>query len=229
MTKRKNNQRGARSQPSRTAKGAHHQSQSHTSSAGGVQKATQPPGPSRAKGTSTRGGKRKNMKDLEKKIKAQDQNTAWAEQLMLLGLGPHDDLAMDELANSPVHSPLTPKFKPRSNRRGKKFMDDEPELSDDEADSQQRWDRWIPNIEYRERLTQRPRGVNRILWNSYVQLDEHIYRLSRSEAQLQSLPLLNDVHLYQDENGPKPVTPPGFQWDSDRNLIPIKKEGDTIL
>jgi hypothetical protein len=57
---------------------------------------------------------------------------------------------------------------------------------------------------------------------SYQYLDEYMYLHSLSPAELEALPLREDVQRYKDTDGaPKPIPPPGFRWDEHRELVPV--------
>lgn len=51
-----------------------------------------------------------------------------------------------------------------------------------------------------------------------------MYRCSLSVAEVEALPLLADVHEYQDSDGrtPKPITPPGYEFDDHLELVPVE-------
>ncbi|GAP86255.1 hypothetical protein SAMD00023353_1801610 [Rosellinia necatrix] len=90
--------------------------------------------------------------------------------------------------------------------------------------------RWIPDIGRRgPRPAQRPPGVPHTLWMAYAHLDDFVYRHSLAPAEVEALPLLDDVIEYQNSDGrsPRPVTPPGHRWDDHLELVPIE-EGDAL-
>ncbi|KAI0521420.1 hypothetical protein F5B22DRAFT_662540 [Xylaria bambusicola] len=136
-----------------------------------------------------------------------------AEQAQLLGL------------NGPL-TPTTPtstkSSKGKSHGHGKKkYMDD---ILEDNIDEEiKRGKRWIPDLAHRKRPNSQPLGVPFALWTAYKHLDDYMYRHSLSNEDLEALPLLEDVHQYQDSDGklPQPITPPGFQWDENLELVPL--------
>ncbi|KAI1739477.1 hypothetical protein F4680DRAFT_466339 [Xylaria scruposa] len=159
---------------------------------------------------------------LIKKVDARDPQEALTEQTELLGMS----------AVSPVPSPTevrTPKSKGRTRRNAKgekKYMDDILEEEEGIADELQRGKRWIPDFEHRTRPAHRPAGIPYGLWMSYKYLDEFIYRYSLSPAEIEKLPLLDDVHEYQNSDGtaPKPIIPPGYQFDENLELVPVRED-----
>ncbi|KAJ8125509.1 hypothetical protein O1611_g8129 [Lasiodiplodia mahajangana] len=165
--------------------------------------------------------KRKKLQNaLIKRVDARDPKDALAEQTHLLGLS---------YLLSPVSPKSTAPLKPREQLRRKskgekKYMDDVLTVDDSFEDELQRGDRWIPNFEYRTRPTHKPNGVPYSLWLSYKHLDDFIYRCSLSPEDLEGLPLLEDVHEYQNSDGrmPRPITPPGFKYDESLELVPIE-------
>ncbi|KAI5926174.1 hypothetical protein F4810DRAFT_655804 [Camillea tinctor] len=184
------------------------------------------------KGVSKSRSSRSKAKDklkatLMKRVDAMDADTAWLEQSKLLGIG---------LA-SPKPSPKTDLNSPRAKRGRlgrkprpeKKFMDDIFGSDDDAdaADHLQRGDRWIPDMEHRRRPACKPPRVPHQLWMSYCLLDDYIYRESLTQDEVLSFPLMDDVYTYQ-HGGPKPITPPGYQWDSHRQLVPEDTDGDDV-
>ena len=69
-----------------------------------------------------------------------------------------------------------------------------------------RANRWIPDMEHRRRPASRPPGTHDSLWLSYQYLDEYMYLHSLSPAELEALPLREDVQRYKDTDGaPKPI------------------------
>ncbi|KAI1495901.1 hypothetical protein F5X99DRAFT_425512 [Biscogniauxia marginata] len=202
-----------RHQPRRTARDG----RKDTPKTGGITK-TGPTkaGISKPKARTARSKAKDKLKaTLMKKVDARDPDDAWIEQSRLLGT-----------STTPV-SPKPPRLR-KGGRRGrktpspkaeKKFMDDIFEQDDDAADQLQRGDRWIPDMELRGRPAQRPPHIPHQLWISYCLLDEHIYRLSLTPDEVLALPLMDDVYTYQ-HGGPEPICPPGFRWDSHRQLVP---------
>ncbi|TRX88206.1 hypothetical protein FHL15_010895 [Xylaria flabelliformis] len=161
---------------------------------------------------------------LIKKVDARNPQEAMTEQAELLGMSN---------TVSPVPSPTEPrppKPKGRARRNAKaKYMDDILEEEEEEGrlgDELQRGKRWIPDFEHRTQPTHRPEGIPYGLWMSYKHLDEYIYRHALSPAELERLPLLDDVHEYQNSDGtaPKPITPPGYQFDENLELVPVREE-----
>ncbi|KAI8629334.1 hypothetical protein F5Y19DRAFT_475322 [Xylariaceae sp. FL1651] len=188
---------------------------------GGVHKPTGPVGA--ASERKPRGPARRKQKKLQqaliKRVDARDPDEALAEQSQLLALSIESPPTSPTTENA---SQLAKGGKGRG-RRGakadKKYVDD-IFGSDDELDDLQRANRWIPGIEHRSRPAEKPPSVPLALWLSYSILDEYIYRRSLSPAEIMALPLLHDVHEYQDTGKePRPATPPGFRWDDDRNLV----------
>ncbi|KAI0547611.1 hypothetical protein F4679DRAFT_586280 [Xylaria curta] len=178
---------------------------------------------SEGKSRATVARRRKKLQNaLIKKVDARDPQEALTEQTELLGMS----------AVSPLTSPTearTPKSKGRSRRNAKgekKYMDDILEEEEGLGDELQRGKRWIPDFEHRTRPIHRPAGISYGLWMSYKYLDEFIYRYSLSPADIEKLPLLDDVLEYQNSDGtaPKPITPPGYQFDENLELIPVRKE-----
>ncbi|KAI0097763.1 hypothetical protein GGR51DRAFT_577840 [Nemania sp. FL0031] len=166
--------------------------------------------------------KRKRLQNaLIKRVDARNPEDALAEQTHLLGL-------------SYLPSPISPKIiiPPKDREQGrrkskgeKKYMDDALSVDDNFEDELKRGDRWIPNFEHRTRPAHKPQGVPYSLWLSYKHLDDFIYRCSLSPAELEALPLLEDVHEYQNSDGrtPRPTTPPGFTYDENLELVPIER------
>ncbi|KAI0477971.1 hypothetical protein F4859DRAFT_513553 [Xylaria cf. heliscus] len=189
------------------------------SSAAGIHK---PEGKTRA----TAARRRKKLQNaLVKRVDARDSQEALTEQAELLGVS--------TLQPSPSPTEVRP---PRSRARArrqakadKKYMDDILNEEDILGDELQRAKRWVPDFEHRARPVYQPPGVPYGLWMSYKHLDEYIYRHSLSPAEVQALPLLDDVHEYQNSDGraPKPTTPPGYQFDENLELVPILKEGSS--
>ncbi|KAI0860029.1 hypothetical protein F4860DRAFT_525608 [Xylaria cubensis] len=160
---------------------------------------------------------------LIKKVDARDPQEAMTEQAELLGMS-------TSTASPPVPSPtearLTkPKGRARRNAKAK-YMDDILEEEEGPADELQRGKRWIPDFEHRTQTTQRPEGIPYGLWMSYKHMDEYIYRHALSPEEIERLPLLDEVHEYQNSDGtaPKPITPPGYQFDKNLELVPVKGE-----
>ncbi|GAW12362.1 hypothetical protein ANO14919_017280 [Xylariales sp. No.14919] len=170
----------------------------------------------RSHGHATR--QRKKFQDaLVKRVDALGPE-AWDEQAQLLGLSDTFPLV------SPISTkPSNLKGQGRRRAKGKKYMDDilDPESHID--DELKRGGRWIPNFEHRKRPIVQPPGVPYSLWMAYKHLDDYIYRQSLSSAELDALPLIEDVHEYQNSDGrtPKPITPLGYQWDENLELVPI--------
>ncbi|KAI1426393.1 hypothetical protein F5Y12DRAFT_713124 [Xylaria sp. FL1777] len=183
------------------------------SSAGGVHK---PEGKSRSSATRHR---KKFQQALIKKVDARNSEDAWAEQANLLSLS----------NASPPSSPTSaraskPMALSRRRPKAKKYMDDILNVEDSGEDELKRGKRWIPDFAHRKRPNHQPPGVPFSLWMSYKHLDEYMYRHSLSREDLEALPLLDDVHEYQNSDGriPQPITPPGYQWDENLELIPVE-------
>ncbi|KAI0427185.1 hypothetical protein F5Y09DRAFT_344905 [Xylaria sp. FL1042] len=165
--------------------------------------------------------RKKLQQTLIKKTDARDSGDAWAEQAHLLGL--NDALP----PSSPMNARASDsKVQGRRKPRGKKYMDDMLNLKDLVEDELNRGQRWIPDFAHRKRPNYQPPGVPLSLWMSYVHLDDYIYRHSLSREEIESLPLLDDVHEYQYSDGrkPRPITPLGYQWDKNLELIPVGNE-----
>ncbi|KAI0406887.1 hypothetical protein F4802DRAFT_556501 [Xylaria palmicola] len=168
----------------------------------------------KSRGATTR--RRKKLQSaLIKRIEARNYKDALFEQGQLLGLAAQ-------------LSPTSPAPSHRGRRHGraeKKYMDDLPSTEHAVGDGLQRGQRWIPDFEHRTRPTHQPHAVPFSLWLAYRHLDDYIYRHSLSQAEVEALPLLEDVHEYQnsDGRGPKPITPPGYQWDKNLELVPLEE------
>ncbi|KAI0444095.1 hypothetical protein F4803DRAFT_573728 [Xylaria telfairii] len=157
---------------------------------------------------------RKKLKEaLVKRVDARDAKEALAEQTELLGAS----------TASPTPSPVEarPKKSKARPRREKKYMDDM--LESEDGPENDRAKRWIPSFEHRTRPTEQPPGVPYGLWMSYKHLDDYVYRHSLSAAEVRALPLLDDVHEYQNSDGrtPKPRIPLGYHFDKNLELVPI--------
>ncbi|KAI0537100.1 hypothetical protein GGR58DRAFT_502577 [Xylaria digitata] len=176
----------------------------------------------RSKGKSRGPAARQRKKFQEALIKRVDSRgpEAWGEQALLLGLG--DTLPPE---SPTITKPSTPRGQDRRKAKGKKYMDDILDPQDRIGDQLGRENRWIPNFEHRKRVAVKPPGIPYSLWMSYKHLDDFIYRYSLSLAELETMPMLEDVHEYQDSDGrtPKPITPPGYRWDENLELIPIEE------
>ncbi|KAI0109787.1 hypothetical protein F4814DRAFT_424598 [Daldinia grandis] len=167
-------------------------------------------------------------KALEKKVSSMDQQSAFLEQSGLLGV-------KSFLPKSPgIESLKSPKLPKAKRGRGKKkkseedmYMDDFL-LSDEEnvhSGDLRRAERWIPEIEHRRRLGQKPRSVPSQLWMSYCLMDDYIYRQSLTDEEVLAHPLIDDVLEFQHGGGSdKIVLPPGFQWDEKRRLVPVQED-----
>ncbi|KAI1202270.1 hypothetical protein F5X97DRAFT_345411 [Nemania serpens] len=181
------------------------------SPAGGVHKHE-----GKSRGTAQRKHK-KLQNTLIKRVDTRNHQDALIEQAHLLGL-------------DRVSSPMSPgQPRPRgqargSTKKGKKYMDDIIGADDCPEDGLQRDNRWIPSFEYRTKPIHKPHGVPYSLWMSYIHLDDYMYRCSLSVAEVEALPLLADVHEYQDSDGrtPKPITPPGYEFDDHLELVPVE-------
>ncbi|KAF3062197.1 hypothetical protein GL218_03617 [Daldinia childiae] len=165
-------------------------------------------------------------KALEKKISSRDPESAWLEQSGLLGVP--KSLPQESHDIKSLTSPKLPKAK---RGRGKKkkseedmYMDDLL-LSDEEfghAGGLQRAERWIPDMQHRRRLNQKPKNVPSQLWMSYCLMDDYMYRQSLADEEVLALPLMDDVLEFQHGgSSDKAVPPPGFQWNEKRRLVPI--------
>lgn len=182
--------------------------------AGGVRKHE-----GKSRGTAQR--KRKKLQNaLIKKVDTRNHQDALVEQARLLGLN----------RAPPPTSPTSPgQLRPKGQTRGstkkgkKKYMDDVIGADDCPEDVLQRGERWIPDFKYRTKPIHKPYGVPHSLWMSYTHLDDYMYRHSLSEAEVEALPLVEDVHEYQDSDGrtPRPITPPGYEFDDHLELVPI--------
>ncbi|TGJ82796.1 hypothetical protein E0Z10_g5979 [Xylaria hypoxylon] len=163
--------------------------------------------------------RKKFQEALVKRVDAQSSE-AWDEQARLLGLSDTSPPA------SPASTtPPKPQGQGRHKAKGKKYMDDILDPEDNIEDELKRGNRWIPNFEQRKRPNVQPPGIPYSLWMSYKHLDDYIYRHSLSPAELEALPMLEDVHEYQNSDGrtPKPITPRGYQWDEHLELIPVER------
>ncbi|KAI0161907.1 hypothetical protein GGR52DRAFT_561509 [Hypoxylon sp. FL1284] len=176
-------------------------------------------------GRSAKKAKDRARMELERRVVAMRPEVALAEQRQLLGLSlPTNDTSTP---NVPSASPIaaTPTFSKGKRARQKKkaaertYVDDILLADGEQADM---GDRWIPDMEHRRRVTHRPRGVPYQLWMSYCFLDDYMYRSSLTDEEIRSHPLLDDVYSFQ-TGGPQPVTPPGFQWDGRKQLVPISR------
>ncbi|KAI1747567.1 hypothetical protein F4782DRAFT_535327 [Xylaria castorea] len=158
---------------------------------------------------------------LIKKVDARNSQEALAEQAELLGA------STPSPPPSPTEArPPKPKGRARRNAKAeKKYMDDILDEEDGLGDELQRGKRWIPDFEHRARPAHRPAGVPYGLWISFKHLDDYIYRHWLSPAEVEELPLLDDVHEYQNSDGtaPRPITPPGYQFDENLELVPIRE------
>ncbi|KAI1148275.1 hypothetical protein F4825DRAFT_470517 [Nemania diffusa] len=165
--------------------------------------------------------KRKKLQNaLIKRVDARNPQDAFTEQSQLLNLS----YLLSPTSPKCIGPPKSP-GQDRRNRKGdKKYMDENFGVDDSAEGALQRSDRWIPNFEYRSRPTHKPRGVPHSLWMSYTHLDDYIYRQSLSPAEVEALPLLEDVYEYQNSNGrtPRPITPPGFTYDENLELVPVE-------
>ncbi|KAJ3564249.1 hypothetical protein NPX13_g7912 [Xylaria arbuscula] len=173
-----------------------------------------PQGKSRAATTRQR---KKFQQALIKKVDARDPEEAWVEQAHLLGL-----------SNPPLPtSPTLPKKNAQLHNTIKepKYMDDVLNEKGNIDEEIHRGKRWIPGLTHRKRPVDQPLGVPFALWIAYKHLDDYMYRHSLSDANLKALPLLEDVHRYQDSDGrlPRPITPPGCIWDENLELVPAEE------
>ncbi|KAI1185540.1 hypothetical protein F5B17DRAFT_445654 [Nemania serpens] len=182
--------------------------------AGGVHK-----NEGKSRGTTQR--KRKKLQNaLIKRVDTRNIQDALVEQAHLLGL---------DRVSSPA-SPTSPgQLRSRgqargSTKKGKRYMDDIVGADDHPEDGLQRGRRWIPDFQHRTKPVHKPHGVPYSLWMAYTHLDDYMYRYSLSAAEVEALPLLEDVHEYQDSDGrtPKPITPPGYEFDDHLELVPIE-------
>ncbi|KAI0970160.1 hypothetical protein F4678DRAFT_462960 [Xylaria arbuscula] len=172
----------------------------------------------KSRGASTR-QRKKFQRALIKQVDARDSGDAWAEQAHLLGLSDASPLP------SPTNmGPSKPKANGYRKTKGRKYMDDIVDMEDHAQDELQRGQRWIPDFAHRKRPNNQPPGVPFSLWMSYKHLDDYMYRHSLSREELESLPLLDDVHEYQNSDGrkPRPITPPGYRWDDHLELTPVE-------
>ncbi|KAI0197568.1 hypothetical protein F4808DRAFT_473744 [Astrocystis sublimbata] len=169
---------------------------------------------------------------LLKKVDARDSEEALAEQVDLLGADSDNTSKPCHFGRETAPSPTEvtpPKTKSRT-RRGaaanKKYVEDIVLEDCGLGDELQRAKRWIPDFEHRKRLTKQPAGVPYGLWMSYKFLDEFIYRHSLSAEEVAALPLLDDVHEFQNSDGktPMPMVPSGYQFDENLELVPVKEE-----
>ncbi|KAI8958345.1 hypothetical protein F5Y11DRAFT_43094 [Daldinia sp. FL1419] len=169
-----------------------------------------------------RGAQAKAKAALDKKIAAMDPEAAWTEQNELLGI-PRAD-ALQNLRS------LKGSRSKRKSRNRKKKSEEEKYLDDfllsDEEDertlSLRRSDRWIPDMEHRRRIAQKPKNVPSQLWMSYSLMDEYIFRQSLSDEEILKYPLIDDVFEFQNSSGDAgPPLPPGFQWNDKRRLVPV--------
>ncbi|KAI1822411.1 hypothetical protein F4861DRAFT_514623 [Xylaria intraflava] len=149
---------------------------------------------------------------LVKKVDARDPKDSWAEQAGLLGL-------------TVPPSPKTTRPPATRPKKSERYVDYilRNEADDDPNDDLKRAERWIPDFEHRRRPLERPPGIPHAVWMAYKHLDELVYRFSLSREELVALPLLEDVHAYQDMDGrtERPITPPGFRWDDNLELEPL--------
>ncbi|KAI1300933.1 hypothetical protein F5Y03DRAFT_396897 [Xylaria venustula] len=163
--------------------------------------------------------RRKFQRALIKQVDNRDSGDAWTEQAHLLGLSDASP------PPSPTNmGPSKPKAQGYRKSKGKKYMDDFIDMKDHAEDELQREQRWIPDFAHRKRPNNQPPGVPFSLWMSYKHLDDYMYRHSLSREELESLPLLDDVHEYQNSDGrkPRPITPLGYQWDDHLELMPVE-------
>ena len=116
-----------------------------------------------------------------------------------------------------------PKRKRSGKKKKEKFMEDELLTEAQKSDKLRRYDRWIPDIGHRKRVATRPDSVPYELWMSYCMMDEYIYRQSLTAQEVAALPLIDEVFLHK-QDGPKPITPPGFRWDEEKELVPISTQ-----
>ncbi|KAI0903384.1 hypothetical protein F4823DRAFT_618777 [Ustulina deusta] len=170
--------------------------------------------------------RKKFEKALVKKVDARNSQVAWAEQAHLFGLGDASP------PSSPTSTrPSKPKVEGRRKAKGKKYMDDILSVEENAEDELKRGERWIPDFAHRRRPNHQPSGVPFSLWMAYKHLDDYIYRHSLSKEDLEALPLLDDVHEYQNSDGriPRPITPPGYRWDENLELIPDETLKSSLL
>ncbi|KAI0449986.1 hypothetical protein F5B21DRAFT_529395 [Xylaria acuta] len=180
----------------------------------------------------TRGSAARRRKKLQnaliKRVDTRNSEEALAEQAELLNYE-SSFLGVSTLSSPPSPTGTGPpksRGRARRNAKEKKYMDDILNEEDSRGDELERAKRWIPDFEHRRRPTIQPSKVPYGLWMSYKHLDDYIYRHSLSPAEVQALPLLDDVHGYQNSDGraPKPITPPGYQFDENLELVPIREE-----
>ncbi|KAF2967530.1 hypothetical protein GQX73_g6033 [Xylaria multiplex] len=217
MTDGKKHHRKTRHQPRRTAS----TSKIGVAEASDITISHSSAGVHRSKGKSRSSAGRQRKKFQEALIKRIDARgpEAWGEQALLLGLG--ETLPPE---SPTITKPSTPRGQDRRKAKGKKYVDDILDPQDHIGDLLGRENRWIPNFEHRKRPAVKPPGIPFSLWMSYKHLDDFIYRYSLSQAELEAMPMLEDVHEYQDSDGrtPKPITPPGYRWDENLELIPME-------
>ncbi len=111
--------------------------------------------------------------------------------------------------------------KKKKKKQQENFMDDLL-ASDGETEKVDRLRRsvcWIPDMEHRKHPTTKPDKVPSQLWMSYCMMEEFVYRQALTEEEVLSLPLIDDVFIYK-QGGSRPLPPPGFHWDDNRNLVP---------
>ncbi|KAI1373968.1 hypothetical protein F4677DRAFT_427792 [Hypoxylon crocopeplum] len=179
-------------------------------------------------GKQPKGGQAKLTRELESRISAMEPEVALLEQRELLGV------AVEPAQGTPTNPKTpTPKsvLKAKRTRQRKrlakedKYMDNfllSDEDVEGEGEGEQLWrqDRWIPDIEHRWRVTQKPKNVPHQIWMSYTLLDDYIYRQSLTDDEARSFPLIDDVFIFQN-GGPQPAAPAGFQWDKNDRLVPL--------
>ncbi|KAI6085745.1 hypothetical protein F4821DRAFT_279083 [Hypoxylon rubiginosum] len=196
-----------------------------------------------------KGGKKKAIRDLEKRVAAMEPQVALSEQSELLKI-PTATLVVDVLPDAPppTPAPATPKSAKNKRGRPKKKRDedmymDEFLLSDEEEPAPQvaaggqtaaaaaaaaaknlrRGDRWIPELEHRRRITKKPANVPHGLWMSYRFFDDYMYRMSLTEEEVLSHPLMDEVFSFQNNGHRPPVAPEGFWWEG-KELVPVRYE-----
>ncbi|KAI1470554.1 uncharacterized protein F4812DRAFT_418098 [Daldinia caldariorum] len=178
--------------------------------------------------------KAKAMRTLEKKVSAMDPEAAFLEQSGLFGA------AKNPPPRSPsIRSPKSPKLsKPKRGRNKRKKTEEDMYMDDfllsDEEDKHpgylgglRRAERWIPDIDHRPRVHQKPRNVPSQLWMSYCLMDDYIYRQSLTEEEVLAHPLMDEVlEFQQGGNGSEPIPPVGYTWNEERKLVPVLEHSD---
>ncbi|KAI0128117.1 hypothetical protein F4776DRAFT_629313 [Hypoxylon sp. NC0597] len=196
----------------------------------GVQKPAQnEPKQEKGRKRAGRGARAKATKALEEKVSAMEPEAACREQNELLGITSEPNGASSTIIQA---SPKVAKSKRgRKRKRAEEMYMDDILLSDEGetgkgsgegGDRLRRADRWIPDIEHRVRIASKPKNVPCQMWMSYTLLDDYIYRQSLTEEQVLTHPLMDEIYTFQN-GGPKPTTPPGFQWGDRKRLVHIRQ------